>query len=322
MRFAAPLYALLFIPVLLLYIAKFKHKWQEPAYRFPTLSFLKTAKSGLTKTALYILETLALFFLILALMRPQFGHKEIEQKVHGYAIMMVMDTSLSMMAADLRPSRFEVAKDVIREFVQGRVNDLVGFTIFSGTSVTLVPVTLNTEVVVDAIENTQNGMLEDGTAIGMGIASAVGSLKDSEAKTKVIVLLTDGDSNMGAITPESSAEMAKEYGIKIYAIGVGARDEVPFPMKTPFGTTVYKKVRMDFKEDVLKDIASITGGLYYRATDNAKLKEIYEDINKREKSEFKLNYRIDYRESFYFPLFFAFFAACLRLFAEKLVRKL
>lgn len=322
MRFAAIIYGLLLLPVGVLYYLKFTKKLREPAYRFPGVSFIKTGIKGTSWVVYPILECLVFVFLILALMRPQYGRKEIEQKVHGYAIMMVMDTSLSMMAADLKPSRFSVAQDVIREFVAGRQNDLVGFTIFSGTAVSLVPVTLNTEVVIEAINNTQNGMLEDGTAIGMGIASAVASLKDSEAKTKVIVLLTDGDNNMGSITPETAADMAKEYGIKVYVIGVGARDEVPFPMKTAFGATVYRKIRMEFKEDVLKDIASVTGGLYYRATDNKKLKEIYDDINLREKSEFAIHYRIDYRDMFFVPLLIAFCLVALRLLAEAITRKL
>ena len=318
MRFLSPLYLILLIPLGVLYFFKFKNKIEMPSLNFPFLAKNSGKKTVFNIKWLYFLEILMFLFMILALMRPQFGKKEIEEKIHGYSIMLVMDLSLSMKAADLKPSRFSVAKHVLKEFIKKRPNDMLGFTIFSGSSITLIPLTINHDMILNAIDNLKIGLLDDGTAIGMGIASAVASLKNSKSKNKMIILLTDGDNNMGDISPDMAADIAKEFGIKIYAIGVGAKDRVPFPFKTPFGTVVYKMVNMKFNENVLKNIAQKTGGSYFRAIDAKSLQDIYENINKMEKSEFKIKYHMKYYDKFYIPLFISIILLLLRLFIGKL----
>ncbi len=316
MRFLYPYFSLLLLPILFIYYFKFKKK-----IFFKSLFFSKNLlKRGsfFTNKIIYVLEISAFLFLIIALMRPQFGQKNIEQSFSAYSIMIVMDNSTSMLAADLTPSRFDVAKKVISEFVAKRKGDLIGFTIFAGEAVTLIPITLNHQMIIDTLNNLKMRVLEDGTAIGMGLVSAISSLKESKSKTKIIVLLTDGNNNMGDISPEEAAKIAKEFRIKIYTIGVGALNEAPYPIKTPFGTR-YVKVKVDFNENILKEIANTTGGLYFRATDNKKMKEIFRQIDNLEKNRFKINIRITYKDKFFIPLLISFILFLMAFFLEKLI---
>ncbi|TYB31968.1 MAG: VWA domain-containing protein [Candidatus Mcinerneyibacterium aminivorans] len=317
MRFLYPLLGILFIPVIIIYYKKFKNTEKDFFIRFPNVDDIEVKKSFFSYGKFYVIEIIIFVLLIFAVMRPQLGKKEIEQKIRGYSIMLVMDISSSMKAADLEPSRFEVAKKVLRDFVGKRQNDFIGFTAFAKSSLTLVPATINREMVLSTIKNLDIGYIEDGTAIGMGISSAVSSLKNSRSKTKIIILLTDGDNNSGNISPSKAADIADEYGIKIYAIGVGKDDRVPYPVETPFGTQ-YKKVNMKFNEEILKEISRKTGGKYYRATNNKELKNIYGDINRLEKSEFRMKYHIKYEDKFYIPLIAAFIV----LSAYYLIRRL
>lgn len=305
MRFLYPLFGFLIIPLIFIYYKKFKKTEKDFFIKFPNVENLDVKNSFFSYQKFYIFEILVFVFLILALMRPQVGKKEIEQKIRGYSIMLVMDISSSMKAADLKPSRFQVAKTVLRNFTKKRKNDFIGFTAFAKRSLTLVPATINREMVLSTIKNLNIGYIEDGTAMGMGISSAVSSLKNSKSKTKLIILLTDGNNNAGNISPSKAAEIAKQYGIKIYTIGVGRKDRVPYPVQTPFGKK-YKKVDMKFNEEILKSITKKTGGKYYRATNNKELKNIYKDINRLEKSEFKMKYHINYKDKFYLPLFIGF----------------
>ncbi len=316
MRFLYPYFSLLLLPILFIYYFKFKKKIFSKSLFF-SKNLIKKG-SFFTNKIIYVLEILAFLFLIIALMRPQFGQKNIEQSFSAYSIMIVMDNSTSMLAADLTPSRFDVAKKVISEFVAKRKGDLIGFTIFAGEAVTLIPITLNHQMIIDTLNNLKMGVLEDGTAIGMGLVSAISSLKESKSKTKIIVLLTDGNNNMGDISPEEAAKIAKEFGIKIYTIGVGALNEAPYPVKTPFGTR-YVKVKVDFNENILKEIANTTGGLYFRATDNKKMKEIFRQIDNLEKNRFKINIRITYKDKFFIPLLISFILFLMAFFLEKLI---
>ena len=316
MRFLYPYFSLLLLPILFIYYFKFKKKIFSKSLFF-SKNLIKKG-SFFTNKIIYVLEILAFLFLIIALMRPQFGQKNIEQSFSAYSIMIVMDNSTSMLAADLTPSRFDVAKKVISEFVVKRKGDLIGFTIFAGEAVTLIPITLNHQMIIDTLNNLKMGVLEDGTAIGMGLVSAISSLKESKSKTKIIVLLTDGNNNMGDISPEEAAKIAKEFGIKIYTIGVGALNEAPYPVKTPFGTR-YVKVKVDFNENILKEIANTTGGLYFRATDNKKMKEIFRQIDNLEKNRFKINIRITYKDKFFIPLLISFILFLMAFFLEKLI---
>ncbi len=316
MRFLYPYFSLLLLPIIFIYYFKFKKKIFSKSLFF-SKNLIKKG-SFFTNKIIYVLEILAFLFLIIALMRPQFGQKNIEQSFSAYSIMIVMDNSTSMLAADLTPSRFDVAKKVISEFVVKRKGDLIGFTIFAGEAVTLIPITLNHQMIIDTLNNLKMGVLEDGTAIGMGLVSAISSLKESKSKTKIIVLLTDGNNNMGDISPEEAAKIAKEFGIKIYTIGVGALNEAPYPVKTPFGTR-YVKVKVDFNENILKEIANTTGGLYFRATDNKKMKEIFRQIDNLEKNRFKINIRITYKDKFFIPLLISFILFLMAFFLEKLI---
>ncbi len=314
MRFLYPFAGFLLIPIGVLYYFKFKKTFFSSFLLFSKNRIKKGSK--ISYKFIYSLEIIAFILLIISLMRPQTGTKSIEQSFSAYSIIIVMDNSTSMLAADLKPSRFEVAKKVIAQFISKRKGDLLGFTIFAGEAVTLIPITLNHQMIIDTLNNLKMGILEDGTAIGMGIVSAISSLKESKSKTKIIVLLTDGNNNMGDISPEEAANIAKEFGIKIYTIGVGALNEAPYPVKTPFGTR-YIKIKVDFNEDILKKIAKTTGGLYFRATDNKKMKLIFEQIDKLEKNRFKINIKINYKDRFYYPLILSFILFLFAFLIEK-----
>ena len=193
-----------------------------------------------------------------------------------------MDISSSMLAQDLKPNRLEAAKDVAAAFVNGRPNDNIGLVVFSGESFTQCPLTTDHTVLLNLFKDIQSGMIEDGTAVGLGLANAVSRIKDSQAKSKVIILLTDGSNNMGEIAPVTAAEIAKTFGIRVYTIGVGTQGEAPYPFQTAFGVQ-YQNVKVEIDEKTLNEIAVTTGGKYFRATDNASLKSIYSEIDQMEK---------------------------------------
>jgi Ca-activated chloride channel family protein len=198
-----------------------------------------------------------------------------------------MDISGSMLAEDLKPNRLEASKDVAVDFISKRINDRIGLVIFSGESFTQCPLTTDHNVLTNLFKDVKSGMVEDGTAIGMGLATAVNRLKDSKAISKVIILLTDGVNNKGVVAPFTAAEIAKKFGIRVYTIGVGTEGFAPYPFQTPFGIQ-YQDVEVQIDEKTLQDIASVTDGKYFRATNNSKLKEIYKDIDKLEKSKIEV----------------------------------
>jgi Ca-activated chloride channel family protein len=197
---------------------------------------------------------------------------------------MAVDVSSSMLAQDLRPDRLEAAKDVASDFIAGRPDDRIGLVIFSGESFTQSPLTSDHSMIRNLFKDIKSGMIEDGTAIGDGLATSINRLKESDAISKVIILITDGVNNAGSIDPLSAAEIAKIYGIRIYTIGVGTMGVAPYPVQTPFGIQ-YQNMEVKIDEDILKQVAEVTGGLYFRATSNKKLKEIYEEIDQLEKSK-------------------------------------
>ncbi len=197
---------------------------------------------------------------------------------------MALDISGSMLARDFKPDRLEASKDVATEFISGRPYDRIGLVVFSGESFTQCPLTTDHAVLINLMHEIQSGMIEDGTAIGMGLANAVNRIKDSEAKSKVIILLTDGVNNMGEIAPATAAGIAKTFGIRVYTIGVGTQGMAPYPVQTPFGIQ-YQNMPVEIDEAILKEIAQTTGGRYFRATDNDKLVQVYHEIDKLEKSK-------------------------------------
>ena len=234
--------------------------------------------------SVFVSFLLSLSFLIAALARPQSSNSWQNVTTEGIDIVIALDISSSMLAMDFQPNRIEAAKDVAIKFISGRPNDKIGLVVFSGESFTQCPLTTDHAAVVNLFTNIESGMIEDGTAIGNGLATAVSRLKESNAVSKVIILLTDGENNRGEIAPVTAAELAKTYGIRVYTIGVGTIGNAPYPIQTPFGVQV-RDVEVKIDEATLQKIAETTDGKYFRATNNNKLAEIYKEIDKLEKSK-------------------------------------
>ncbi|MBR4842907.1 MAG: VWA domain-containing protein [Bacteroidaceae bacterium] len=240
----------------------------------------------------FILELVAFSMLTIILARPQTTDRWQDTEIEGIDIMMCMDVSTSMLAEDLKPNRIEAAKSVASDFINGRPNDNIGLSIFAGEAFTQCPMTVDHAVLLNLFHSVSsdiaaNGIIEDGTAIGMGLANAISRLKDSQAKSKVIILLTDGSNNRGEISPLTAAEMAHSFGIRVYTIGVGTNGTAPYPVRSSFGTQ-YVNVPVEIDEDVLRQIASTANGQYYRATSNSKLKDVYEEIDKLERTKLQV----------------------------------
>lgn len=286
-------YIFLLLALVVVYIIWYirKHNNIEPSVRVsdtsPYAAVGKTWREWLVHVP-FVLRVVALTMIVFVLARPQSSDNWQNTEIEGIDIMMTIDVSTSMLSEDLKPNRLEAAKDVAAQFINGRPNDNIGLTIFAGESFTQCPLTVDHEVLLNLFKNVQCGLVEDGTAIGLGIANAVTRLKDSKAKSKVIILLTDGTNNAGAVSPLTAAAIAKQFGIRIYTIGVGTNGEAPYPFQTAMGIR-YQNIPVEIDEQVLREIASTAGGEYFRATSNSKLKEVYEDIDKLEKT--KLNVR-------------------------------
>lgn len=234
--------------------------------------------------SVFVLQLLSLSMLVVALARPQSSNSGSTVTTKGIDIVIALDISSSMLAMDFRPNRIEAAKDVAIQFISGRTNDRIGLVVFSGESFTQCPLTTDRATVINLFKGLESGMIEDGTAIGNGLATAVSRLKESEAISKVVILLTDGENNRGEIAPVTAAELAKTFGIRVYTVGVGTIGMAPYPMQTPFGLQV-RDVEVNIDEVTLEKIASTTDGKYFRATNNNKLAEIYQEIDKLEKSK-------------------------------------
>jgi Ca-activated chloride channel family protein len=230
------------------------------------------------------LRSLALTALIIALARPQSSLSWQDTTTEGIDIIIASDISGSMLAADFQPNRLEAGKKIAIDFIKNRPNDRIGLVIFSGESFTQCPLTIDHSVLINLYNDIHYGMINDGTAIGMGLATAVNRLKDSEAKSKVVILLTDGSNNMGSIPPITAAQIAKQFNVRVYTVGVGTNGYAPFPVQTPMGIQ-YQQALVDIDEPTLQKIADITGGQYFRATNNNKLKSIYDQIDKLEKAK-------------------------------------
>ena len=281
---------LLLIPYLVWYLL-YRRK-TEPTMRMSDTSVYRLVTRS-WKVALMPLQLwlrVAVFvLLVLALARPQTQNSWKNRTVEGIDIMLAMDVSTSMLAEDLKPNRMEAAKQVAAEFVTGRPDDNIGLTIFAGEAFTQCPMTTDPASLLNLLQNVrtdiaQRGLIEDGTAIGMGLANAVSRLKDSKAKSKVIILLTDGSNNRGDLSPMTAAEIAKTFGIRVYTIGVGTNKLAPYPMPVAGGVQ-YVNVPVEIDTKMLSDIAAATDGEFYRATNNRELRKIYEEIDKLEKSK-------------------------------------
>jgi Ca-activated chloride channel family protein len=231
-----------------------------------------------------VLRSLAVIALVFALARPQASLSWQNSTTEGIDIVIASDISGSMLAEDFEPNRLEAGKKIAIDFIKDRPDDRIGLVIFSGESFTQCPLTIDHDVLINLYKDIKYGMIDDGTAIGMGLATAVNRLKDSEAKSKVIILLTDGSNNMGSIPPLTAADIAKQFNIRVYTVGIGTHGFAPYPVQTPFGIQ-YQRMPVDVDEVTLRKIADATGGKYFRATDNQKLKSIYEQIDQLEKAK-------------------------------------
>lgn len=273
----------------------------SPNLTFSSLQIFGSAPKTLKEKLAHIpawLRIAALAFFIIAAARPQSFSSGENIYTEGIDIAMLLDISGSMLAEDFKPNRVEAAKKVIDDFIAGRTNDKIGLVIFSGESFTQCPLTIDYNVLRNLLKEIHTGMIEDGTAIGNAIANGVNRLKESKAKSKVIILLTDGVNNRGEVDPITAAQIAQKFGVRIYSVGVGTIGEAPYPFQTPFGIR-YQMVPVEIDENVLKQISNITGGKYFRATNNRKLVEIYEEIDRLEKTRVEVTSYRNAKELFY-----------------------
>lgn len=324
MTFAHPAYfllLLLLVPYIIWYVLRGRRS--EPSLRVSTTRMYATMPKSYKvylRHVPFVLRMIVLSLLIVVLARPQSTDSWQSSEIEGIDIMLAVDVSTSMLAEDLKPNRLEAAKQVAADFINGRPNDNIGLTIFAGQSFTQSPLTVDHTVLLNLFNSVScdmatNGIIEDGTAIGLGIANAVSRLKDSKAKSKVVILLTDGSNNRGDISPLTAAEIAKTYGIRVYTIGVGSNGTAPYPYPT-MGGVQYINVPVEIDESTLQQIAKTADGQYYRATSNSKLKEVYEEIDKLEKT--KLNVKDFSRKSEEYMPFALWAMVCLML--EVLLR--
>lgn len=278
------LWALLLLPLLVLLYIRYNKRHQAKlslsAYRLLPKG---SGRRSYLRALPFALELLALASMILALARPQDSSHWEERSIQGIDLVLAMDLSGSMQTLDLKPNRFEAARDVANEMIAARPNDNIGLVVFAGESFTLCPLTVDHDVILQMLDATEIGQLEDGTAIGLGLATAINTLRGSDNKSKVIILLTDGSNNAGDITPSMAAELAQQYGIRIYTVAAGTNGVAKFPVQTASGIE-YVEADVQIDEGTLRHIAQQTGGKYYRATDETKLHEIYKEIDSLEKS--------------------------------------
>ena len=325
LKFANPelLYLLLLVPAAIVWYW-FRDTKTRPRLQISSYDAFKAAGKSIKiyfRHLQFMLKALAFALLVIALARPQSSTTRQNVNIEGIDIMLAMDISGSMLAEDFRPNRLEASKDVAKDFILGRPSDRIGLVVFSGESFTQCPLTSDHPVLVNLLGEIKSGMIEDGTAIGDGLATAVSRLKESQAISKVIILLTDGENNRGFIDPVSAAEIAKTFGLRVYTIGVGSIGTAPYPIQTPFGTQ-YQQMEVRIDEPLLKEIAGMTNGKYFRATNATKLKEIYQEIDQLEKSKIDVTeYRKKSEEFLPFALWALFFIVLDFVLGVTLFRK-
>lgn len=288
--FANPGYfwALILVPILIVwYVLRYRN--QKPALQFSSISLLKKYRKTFRQRMyplLFVLRLVALICLIIAMARPQSKLSRQEMKVEGIDIVLAMDVSGSMLAEDFKPNRLEAAKKVAEDFIKGRNSDRIGLVEFAGEAFTQTPLTIDHNVLLSQLSKVKSGVIEDGTALGDGLATAINRVKDSKAQSKVIILLTDGVNNQGSVDPKSAAEIAALYGIRLYTIGLGTRGMAPYPFRTPFGGVQYQNVPVEIDEALMTEMAESTnGGQYFRATNKKSLENIFSEIDKMEKTK-------------------------------------
>lgn len=319
-EFAHPEYfylLILLLPLIVWYI--YSQKSQQATVQFSTIEPLLNTP-GTIRNYLRHLPAILRFsiftLLVIVLARPQSTNKWENVTTEGIDIILALDISGSMLARDFKPDRLEASKDVAIEFISGRLNDRIGLVIFSAESFTQCPLTSDRAVLINLFKDIRSGMIEDGTAIGVGLANAITRLKDSDAQSKVIILLTDGVNNRGSIDPLTAAELARSFGIRVYTIGVGSMGTAPYPVQDVFGRTYTRDMPVEIDEPTLQQIADMTNGRYFRATNNQKLREIYAEIDKLEKSKIDVKeFSKKQEEYFWYAV-----AAVLMLLTELLLK--
>lgn len=298
------------IPLMVGYVM-YQSKWQA-SIRLSSLSMLSDAPSSWRYYFRHfppLLRFATIALVVIALARPQSSESWTDKEIEGIDIVISTDISGSMRARDFKPDRLEAAKDVAAEFIASRPNDRIGLVIFAGESFTQCPLTTDHKVVSGLLQEIKSGMLEDGTAVGLGLATAVARLKDSDAKSRVIIILTDGVNNRGEVSPQTAGEIAREFGIRVYTIGVGTKGQAPMPVQTPFGEQT-QMVDVEIDEEMLTEVAQMTGGKYFRATNKKALTAVYQEIDQLEKTRISV---IEFSEKndVFLPL--AILASCLFL---------
>jgi Ca-activated chloride channel family protein len=292
---------LLLIPLMIFWRYRYASKKQS-ALILSTIQGLQQAPKSWRIRSRFIMplfRMMALLFLVIAMARPQQSNISETVNSEGLDIILSMDISGSMLAEDFKPNRIEAAKKVAQEFIENRPTDRIGLVIFSGESFTQCPLTTDQNVLKEQLKNIRSGLLQDGTAIGMGLATAVERLRSSKAKSKVAILLTDGVNNTGLIDPMTALEIAKAYKVRVYTIGVGTMGTAPYPVPTPFGGTVMKQMPVQIDEALMRKISLETGGKYFRATGNNSLKNVYKEIDRLEKTKIEINSFKRYAELFF-----------------------
>ena len=269
----------------------------------------------------FVLRTAALCLIIIAIARPRSSTEVEKIDTEGIDIVLTMDVSTSMLARDFKPDRISAAKDIAIEFISQRPSDRMGIVVFAGESYTQCPLTTDRATLINLMKEVQTDLIEDGTAIGNGLSTAVARMMDSDAKSRVVILLTDGVNNRGEISPETAAEIAATYGVRVYTIGVGANGTAPYPVQTPWGVEL-QDMQVEIDEPLLRSIADQTGGRYFRATDNTKLSEIYTEINKMEKARTTVDSFPVYKELFEGYALAALLCLLLEVLLRFLIRRL
>ncbi len=290
---------LLLIPVAGYYIYR-ELKGNAPSLQVSTLQPFAGERKSLKHFLRYVpfaLRLIAMAAIIVAIARPRSSSDYETTDTEGIDIVLAMDVSTSMLARDFTPDRIAAARDIAVQFIAERPSDRIGIVVFAGEAYTQCPLTTDRITLINMMKEVQTGLIEDGTAIGNGLATAVARLKDSDAVSRVIILLTDGVNNRGEIAPLTAAEIARTYGVRVYTIGVGAQGMAPYPVMTPYGVQI-QQVQVEIDEELLKQIATLTGGEYFRATDNTKLMSIYSQINQMEKSKTLVDSFPVYKELF------------------------
>ena len=318
--FADPnlLFLLALVPVIITFYL-LKQQKATASLRMPGLSPFDASQRTFRhylRHILFAFRVLAIILLIIVLARPQATNRFQSVSTEGIDIIIALDVSSSMLARDFTPDRLQASKNIATEFISGRTSDRMGLVIYSGVSFTLCPLTTDHATLINLLREVECGMIEDGTAIGNGLATAINRLKDSDAKSKVIILLTDGVNNRGDISPTTAADLAKTFDIRVYTVGVGTTGVANYPVQTPSGIR-FQPVEVDIDEDILRTIADKTGGRYFRATDNDKLAEVYREIDQLEKSiidEIQFSRR---EEKYLLPALFAM----MLIFIEFLTRQ-